>query len=74
MFETVQKEILEQLLEFIIKRDEIIRQRYHDYKESHRYHKASEALHESMTNDVIRWYLTDEKYRSKMNEIYEIKD
>ena len=73
MTEKAPKDLLAQVIEFINKKSEMKINDYHMYKEENCQTLASFAIHESMAFDVILWYLTDEDYRSKMNEIYEIK-
>lgn len=74
MPETVEIDRLKQLKEFIEKRNDITLKRWKMFKDSKRYYRAAEALHESMTLDMIMWYLTDENFRRNMNELYEISD
>lgn len=74
MSETVQIDRLKQLKEFIEKRNDITLKRWKMFKDSKQYYIADEALNESMTLDMIMWYLTDENFRRNMNELFEISD
>ena len=73
MSETVPKDLLVQVLEFISKKQDMLLHRWERYHEQGD-ELADFVLHESMGIDSIKWYLTDEKYRADMNKIFEITE
>jgi hypothetical protein len=74
MPEPVQRDLLEQLKEFISKRQDMLLDRWARYDKSGDSENANRVLQESVGLDCVRWYLNDEEYRNEANRIFEILD